>query len=381
MTLTGLALKNAFLRNPMRSILTIAGVFVAALAFVFIRTVLDAWHASSEASAADRLVTRNAISLTQQLPLSYRDRIAAVPGVAKITFSQWFGGYYKDKRNFFANYAIDAKSVFDVFQLRIASGSKEDFQRDRNACLIGKKLVTKFGFKLGDQIPMVTEIFPGDWKFRVAAIYEADDASLENALMFQWARLNEGQRVKDMVGLYTVAVQNASESPRIAKAIDAMFANSEFETHTETEKSFRLQFLTGSAAILGALEAVSLVILVIMALILGNTLAMGLRERTSELGAMRAIGFMPRHVQQLAWIEGAALGLAGGLAGVAAANPMLNVFGRAMNEFGFLVGIRFKPLTGTMALVLSVAIGFLASAIPAWSAARMEVVNALRRQE
>jgi putative ABC transport system permease protein len=108
---------------------------------------------------------------------------------------------------------------------------------------------------------------------------------------------------------------------------------------------------------------------------------MGLRERTSELGALRAIGFLPRHVQQLAWIEGAALGLIGGLLGVALANPILNGFGKALNEFGFLAGVGFKPSTGAMALILATAIGFLASAVPAWSAARMEVVNALRRQE
>ena len=384
MTLAGLAVKNAFFRNRTRSLLTIAGVFIAALAFVFIRTVLDAWNSSSEASAADRLVTRNAISLTQPLPLSYRERIANVPGVSKVTYSNWFGGYYKDKRNFFANFAVDASTALDVFEIRIVGGSKEAFIQDRNACIIGKKIADKYGLKVGDMLPMVSEIYPGqDWKFKIAAIMEAEDASVGNTMYFQWARLNEGMPParKDQVGLYTTLVSNAAESPRISKAIDTLFANSDYETHSETEKSFRLTFVSGSSAILAALQAVSLVILVIMALILGNTLAMGLRERTSELGAMRAIGFLPIHVQQLAWIEGASLGLIGGLLGVALANPMLNGFGKAMAEFGFLAGLGFKPLTGALAVVLATAIGFIASAIPAWSAARMEVVSALRRQE
>jgi len=383
-TLAGLAVRNAFFRNRTRSLLTIAGVFIAALAFVFIRTVLDAWNSSSEASAADRLVTRNAISLTQPLPLSYRERIANVPGVSRVTYSNWFGGYYKDKRNFFANFAVDASTALDVFQIRIVAGSKEAFIQDRNACIIGKKIADKYGLKVGDQLPMVSEIYPGqDWKFKIAAIMEAEDASVGNTMYFQWARLNEGMPParKDQVGIYTTLVSSAADSPRISKAIDTLFANSDYETHSETEKSFRLTFVSGSSAILAALQAVSLVILVIMALILGNTLAMGLRERTSELGAMRAIGFLPIHVQQLAWIEGASLGLIGGLLGVALANPMLNGFGKAMAEFGFLAGLGFKPLTGAIAVVLATAIGFVASAIPAWSAARMEVVSALRRQE
>lgn len=383
MTLAGLAIRNAFFRNRTRSLLTIAGVFIAALAFVFIRTVLDAWYAGSEASAADRLVTRNAISLTQPLPLSYRDRIANVPGISKVTYSNWFGGYYKDKRNFFANFAIDAATAFDVFQLKLVKGAREDFIQDRNGCIVGKKLADKFGFKIGDQLPMVSEIYPGDWKFRVVGIIEADDASVANSMYFQWARLNEAMPPgrKDQVGLYTTLVQNAADSPRISKAIDTLFANSDYETHSETEKSFRLQFVSGSSAILAALQAVSFVILVIMALILGNTLAMGLRERTSELGAMRAIGFLPIHVQQLAWIEGASLGFIGGALGVLLANPMLNGFGKVLAGFGFLSGLGFKPLTGALAIGLATAIGFVASAIPAWSAARMEVVSALRRQE
>jgi putative ABC transport system permease protein len=382
-TLFGLGIRNAFFRNTTRSLLTMAGVFVAALAFVFLRTVLDAWYANSEASAADRLVTRNAISLTQPLPYSYRDRVASVPGVSKVTFSNWFGGYYKDKRNFFANFAVEAPTAIEVFQIKFAQGDKNDFLQDRNSCIVGAKLASKYGFKIGDQIPMITEIYPGDWKFRVAGIVESEDASVANSMYFHWARLNEGMPPgrKDQIGLFTILVNNASESPQISKQIDQIFANSDYETHTETEKSFRLQFVSGSSAILAALQAVSLVILVIMALILGNTLAMGLRERTSELGAMRAIGFLPKHVQQLAWIEGAALGFIGGLLGVLLATPVLNGFGRALAEFGFLVGLRAKPLTSSLAVVLATSIGFLASAIPAWSAARMEVVNALRRQE
>ncbi|HET7788585.1 MAG TPA: ABC transporter permease [Myxococcales bacterium] len=384
MTLTGLALRNAFLRNKTRSFLTVLGVVLSAVAFLFLRTILTAWYSSSEASAADRIVTRNAISITQVLPLSYAARIQQVPGVTRVTWSNWFGGIYKDRKNFFAQFAIDAQSALEVFDIRFDAGSKEAFLADRNSCIVGKGLADKFGWKIGDTVPLFSEIFPGDWRFRVAGIVEgADDASIANTMYFHWARLNEGlpDRIKNTVGVFTVKVQNANDSPRVIKDIDALFANSDRETHSETEKSFRLQFVQGSSAILTALEAVSVVILVIMALILGNTLAMGLRERTSELGAMRAIGFLPRHVRRLALGEGALLGLTGGILGCLLARPVLHGVGQVAASIGFLSNVTYTLPTAAGTVAVAAALGALASAMPAVQAARMQIVDALRRQE
>jgi len=383
-TLTGLALRNAFLRNKTRAFLTVLGTTVAALAFVFLRTVLAAWYASSDASASDRVVTRNAVSLTQPLPLSYRDRIQQVPGVTKVTYSNWFGGIYKDPKNFFAKFATDAPSALDVFNIRFLQGTKQDYLADRNSCIVGKKLADRYGFKLGETLPLQGDIYPGEWRFRIAGIIDSpDDESLANTMYFHWQRLNEGVPAgrKDLVGVYTITVADAARSPEVVRAIDALFANSDNETHTETEKSFRLQFVQGSSAIIAALEVVSGVILLIMALILGNTLAMGLRERTPELGAMRAIGFLPRHVGAISLAEGALLGLTGGALGVLFAGPVLIGFGKALSSLGFLTGISFKPGTAALTVVCAAVIGALASAFPAWQAGRMQVVNALRRQE
>lgn len=384
MTLTGFALRNAFLRNKTRSFLTIAGTVVAALAFVFLRTLLAAWYADSESSASDRIVTRNAISITQPLPLSYRDRIAQVPGVSKVTYSNWFGGIYKEPKNFFAQFALDGKTALDVFNIRFVQGTREAFLDDRNSCIVGKKLAERFDFKIGDTIPLQGDIYPGDWRFKVVGLIESpEDQSVASTMYFHWQRLNEGldDRRKNQVGIYTMTVANAADSPRAIRDIDALFANSDNETHTETEKAFRLQFVTGSSAILGALQAVSFVILAIMALILGNTLAMGLRERTSELGAMRAIGFLPRHVHLLAVSEGALLGFSGGLLGILVAKPLLNGFGQLMSSMGFLANMGFKLDTAILTIGTATVLGALASAWPAWSAGRMDVVTALRRQE
>jgi len=383
-TLAGLSVRNAFLRNKTRAFLTVLGVVITTVAFLFLRTVLTAWYASSEASSADRIVTRNAISLTQSLPLAYSDRIAQVPGVTRLTWSNWFGGIYKDRKNFFAQFAIDPLSALEVFDIRFVQGNKTDFLGDRNACIVGKGLAEKFGWKVGDTVPLFSEIYPGDWKFRIAGVIEgADDASIANTMYFHWARLNEGlpDRIKNSVGVFTMKVANANDSPRVIRDVDALFANSEAETHTETEKAFRLQFVTGSSAILTALQVVSAVILVIMALILGNTMAMGLRERTGELGVMRAIGFLPKDVQALAFREGAMLGALGGIVGCLLAQPVLRGVGRAAASIGFLSNVSYTLSTAAMTVAIAALIGAAASALPAVQAARMEIVNALRRQE
>jgi putative ABC transport system permease protein len=383
-TLAGLSVRNAFLRNKTRAFLTVLGVVITTVAFLFLRTVLTAWYASSEASSADRIVTRNAISLTQSLPLAYSDRIAQVPGVTRLTWSNWFGGIYKDRKNFFAQFAIDPVSALEVFDIRFVQGNKADFLGDRNACIVGKGLAEKFGWKVGDTVPLFSEIYPGDWKFRIAGVIEgADDASIANTMYFHWARLNEGlpDRIKNSVGVFTMKVANANDSPRVIRDVDALFANSEAETHTETEKAFRLQFVTGSSAILTALQVVSAVILVIMALILGNTMAMGLRERTGELGVMRAIGFLPKDVRALALREGAMLGALGGVIGCLLAQPVLRGVGRAAASIGFLSNVSYTLPTAAMTVAIAALIGAAASALPAVQAARMEIVNALRRQE
>jgi putative ABC transport system permease protein len=383
-TLAGLALRNTFMRNKTRAFLTVLGTIVAALAFVFLRSILTAWYASSEASAADRVVTRNAVSLINPLPLSYRERIAAVRGVTQVTYSNWFGGYYKDRKNFFANFAIEPKTALEVFDLRFLEGTAQAFIADRNSCIVGKGLAQRFGWKRGDVVPLISEIYPGDWRFTIAGIvYSKDDETIANNLFFHWARLNEGlpPTRKDTVGLFTIKIANPNDSTRVIRDVDALFANSDNETHSETEKAFRLNFVAGSSAILTALEVVSVVILVIMALILGNTLAMGLRERTSELGTMRAIGFLPRQVQLLSLAEGALLGAVGGILGVAAARPALAFTHQILTLFGFAFPLPMRPGIAVATVLVSAVIGSVASVFPAWQAGRLDVVSALRRQE
>jgi putative ABC transport system permease protein len=383
-TLPGLALRNAFLRNKTRSFLTVLGVVIMTVFFLFLRSFLGAWYASSEASAADRVVTRNAISLTQSLPISYVARVTNVPGVTRVTWSNWFGGIYKDPKNFFARFAVDAPTALEVFNIRFVEGSKEAWLADRNSCIVGKTLARTYHFKLGDEIPLLGDIYPGEWRFKVAGIVEGtDDESIAGTMYFHYARLNENQKglLKDRIGVITATIANPNDSPRVSKAIDELFANSDTETHTETEKAFRLQFVTGSGALLTALQTLSFAVLLIIALILANTLAMGLRERTSEVGTMRALGFLPAHVLRLSSVEGALLGGVGGAVGAVVATPLLFGAGKAMAEIGFLSGLAVKLPVAIATVLVAAAIGALAGALPGVRAARMAIVDALRRQE
>ena len=162
MTLTTLALRNALFRNKTRSLLTVLGTMMAALCFIFLRTVLTAWYANAEASSSDRVVSRNAISLTQPMPLAYAEKVRQIPGVTAVTWMNWFGGIYQDRKNFFAQFAIDPKSGTDVFEFKFLGGSRADFEGDRNGCLLGTKLAEKYGWKLGDTVPLQGDIYPGD---------------------------------------------------------------------------------------------------------------------------------------------------------------------------------------------------------------------------
>src|SRR3954469_1249345 len=165
MTLAGVALRNAFLRNKTRSSLTVLGVILSAVAFLFLRTVLTAWYSSAEASSADRVVTRNAISIINPLPLSYAQRIAQVPGVTRVSWSNWFGGIYKDRKNFFAQFAIDAPSALEVFSLRFLQGTKEDFFADRNACIVGKGRRTSTAGSWATPFPSSARSIPATGSF------------------------------------------------------------------------------------------------------------------------------------------------------------------------------------------------------------------------
>ncbi len=379
MTLPGLAFRNGLLRNKTRAALTILGVAALTMAFVFIRTVVSAFDAGPASARADRLVVRNRISLQFALPVADFDKIKAVPGVTRATYSSWFGGTYLDPRNFFAKFAIDESTYFDVYpEDVVAPEALAAFKGDRTGCLIGEGLAAKFGFKVGDTLKIKGDIFPGDWAFHVDGTYASTDAFANSSMLFHWKYLDAQLPAERQgkVGAFDLVVADPTRGPEVASAIDALFRSSASETQTESEKTFLLAFVSGSGAIVGALQTVSFVLLVILLLILGNTVLMALRERTNELGVLRTLGFHPSHLLSLSLQEGVWLSLVGGVLGVAVAPPMVK--GLAAATQGFINGdLAWKWIAPALGMAL--AMGLLASFWPAYRASKVDIVQALRR--
>jgi putative ABC transport system permease protein len=380
MTLTTLALRNTF-RNRTRAFLTMGGVAVLTVAFVFLRTIVSSYYSGREQARTDRLVVRNRVSFIVPLPVAYFEKIQAVPGVAAVTYSNWFGGTYIDSRHFFARFAVDPDTYFEVYnEIKISPDDLAAFKSERTVCLVGTGLAERYGFKKGDVIHLKGDIYPGDWAFTVRGTFTGNNNFVSNSMYIPWKTIDQSlpEARRGQAGMYAVLVKNPDESPQIAKAIDAVFANSANETQSESEQAFTLSMMAGSATIVHALEVISLVLLVIMLLILGNTLAMAVRERTGELAVLRTLGFRPRQLLALCLSEGLLLSALGGLLGILLTRPVIAGFVRVASGF---MGVPLPNRWTGPALLTAVIVGLLAAAIPSIQAARVDIVTALRRTE
>lgn len=384
MLLIKLALRNAF-RHRLRSVLTILGVMVAILAFGLLRTVIDAWYAGVEASSANRLVTRNAISMTFTLPLAYKEKIRAVPGVTQVCAGNWFGGIYIDEKNFFPNLAYEPKALLELYpELVIDDPNQKDaFLRDRKGCLVGAKLAKRFGWKVGDNITLKGTIFPGDWDMTIRAIYRGGRANTdETQLFFHWAYLDETMRQNfpqraGQVGFYLVGIRDADRAADIAKTIDDQFANSLAETLTETEKAFQMSFVSMSEAIILAIRLVSFVVVLIILAVAANTMAMSARERTGEYAVLKTLGFGAGTVALLIGGEALVISLAGAGLGLALIIPCAKAFAAFMTDFFPVFTV--SDTTIVFGMLAGLGVGVLSGIYPAWYAARVRIAEALRK--
>jgi len=377
-----LVLRNA-LRHKLRTTLTMIGIVVAIVAFGLLRTIVDAWYAGAESSSSARLVTRSAISLVFSLPLNYAQKLRQVPGVASVGWANWFGGVYITESNFFPQFAIDGATYLDMYpEFRLTAEERKAFLVDRQGAIAGRKIADKFGWKVGDQIPIRGTIFPGTWTFTLRAIYDGADAKVdETQFFFHWDYLNEAVKKRfprraDQVGFYLIEIRDPGEAAEISQRVDTTFKNSLAETLTETEKAFQLGFVAMTEAILVAIQAVSWVIIVIIMAVMANTMAMTARERYSEYATMKAIGFSNGFVARLIFAESIAIALAGGALGIALTFPIAAWFGGLM---GTLFPVFFiSDETLLMQIGAAVIVGVVAALIPAWRAAQVRIVDGLR---
>jgi putative ABC transport system permease protein len=377
-----LILKNIF-RARLRSALTLLGLVVAVLAFGLLRTVVDAWYAGSEAASANRLITRNAISLTFTLPTYYRERIRSIDSVEKISMSNWFGGIYQEPKNFFPQFAVTLPQHFEIYnEYLLPLEQMQAMQRDRTGTIVGRSLANQFGWQLGDRIPIQGTIYPGTWEFTVRGIFDGrDEGTLTRQMYFHWDYLNERMkqsfpRAADRAGVFVVSINDSQRSAEISELIDKEFKNSLAETLTETEKAFQLGFVAQSEAIIAAIRVVSFVVIIIILAVVANTMAMAARERTSEYATLKALGFPPSFVSRLVIGESLAITLLGALIGIALSVPVAAFFKSLVGSV-FPV-FRISQETFTWQFASMVVVGILAAIVPAIRSARIKIVDGLR---
>ncbi|HBH62094.1 MAG TPA: ABC transporter ATP-binding protein [Nitrospiraceae bacterium] len=380
-----LVLRNTF-RHTLRTSLTILSIIIALVAFGLLRTVINSWYAGVDASSASRLVTRNAISLMFPLPLSYRDKIRAVDGVKTVSYGNWFGGIYKDRKNFFANFAVDPKTYFQLNNEFMLTPEEHDaFIRDRKGFVAGRKLAKKFGWKIGDSVPLEGTIFPGSWEFVLRGIYKGKEKNTDESLFFfHWEYLNETLRKTmplraDKVGFYMVGVKDPARAVDVTVAIDRIFKNSLAETLTETEKAFQLSFISMSEAVIIAIRLVSLVVIIIIMAVAANTMAMTVRERTREYAVFKTLGFGAFRITAMIFGESLLITMTGCVLGIVLTYPAAGAFGRALGDYFPIFEVDNNIFT--VYVGASLLVGVTAAVLPAWKAIRITIAEGLRRIE
>jgi putative ABC transport system permease protein len=371
------------LRNRLRTSLTLVGLVVAILAFGVLQTVVKTWYAGVEGAVPSRLLTRNAISFALPLPQAYHKRISAVEGVRRVTYMSWFGGIYKDPKNFFPQFAIDAASYLDMFpDIVVSDKVRSAFLGDRRGAIVGRKLANRYGLKPGDVIQLRGTIFPGNWEFVIRGVFDGRDRKTDTSqLFFHWDYLNETLRVRskaqaDQVGIFAVEAVSINRVADVSQAIDGVFRNSLAETLTETERAFQIGFMKQTEAILISIRIVSFVVIFIILAVMANTMAMTARERFREYATLKAIGFSPGYVARLILGESVVLALIGGAIAIGLTPPVAARLAELSATLfpTLIVSVRTVIFQALAALV----VGVLAAVLPMRQAARVNIVNGLR---
>jgi putative ABC transport system permease protein len=366
-------------RKKVRTTLTIGSFAVALFLFGLLVAIRGAFNQGVEVAGADRLVVINKVSIIQPLPIAYRDKIAQVPGVKAVTYASWFGGIYQDEKNFFPQMAIDPETWRAMYpEFKVPDDEWEAFLKDLRGCIAGAATAKRFGWKIGDRIPIKGSYLPGIWEFDLKGIYTGarpDDDTTQFWFQRKYLEENGPQWYKGDVGWYVVRVANPDDAGKVIGAIDGRFANSPWETKTETEKAFAASFAKQMGNIEFLVLTIGSVVFFTLLLVTGNTMAIAVRERVGELAVLKTVGFGDTLVLRLVLAEALVVALIGGALGIVAAkaaSPGLS--GTLPGMVVYLPGASLG-----VGLALALLIGLLAGALPAVSAMRLNVVDALRR--
>lgn len=372
-------------RKKLRTALTFLSIFVAFLLFAFLGAMKEALAGGVNIAGKDRLITRHKVSLIQTLPESYKNRIKAKPGVSAVVHQTWFGGIYQDdSKNFFGTFPVEPEAFLDMFpEYVVKPEEKQAWLATRTGAIVGRMTADRFKWKIGDRIPIKSPIWgqPAgleQWEFDIVGIYDgAKKGADTSSLFFRYDYFEEArQRNKGQVGWYAVRVADPEKAGEVAAAIDADFENSPYETKTEPEGAFAAGFAQQIGDIATIVMAVVGAVFFTILLVAGNTMAQSVRERTNELGVLKAMGFTNLRVLLLVLVESCLIAVLAGFAGLGVA-WLVTLGGSPAPQ---MLPIFFIPTNSlVVGAVLAIALGLAAGALPAWQAMRLKISEALRR--
>jgi putative ABC transport system permease protein len=377
--------KNLF-RKKLRAILMIVSILVAFLIFGMLASFYRAFTAGEDTAAADRLVVVNKINFTQPLPIAYFNRVRGVEGVRQVAHLNWFGGYYQDPKNFLIVMAVEPQTYMDVYgkDVVIPAEAQQAFLRERTGALIGETLARKWGWKVGDRIPVASNIFSQKsgsrtWDFTIVGIFTPRTPQIDtNFMVFQYAYFDETRSFgKDQIGWMVLQTTSPAVNDRVAKAIDQMFVNSSYETATDTEKAFNKAFAAqlGNIALIVTLVVGAAFVTILM--IVGNTMALSIRERTREIGVLKTLGFSGPRILTMVLGESVLLALLGGIPGLAIAAGIAMALRNSLSNVAPAFAV--SPTIILQGLALMIALGLITGIIPALNAMRLKIATALGR--
>jgi putative ABC transport system permease protein len=373
------------LRRKIRTIFTVLSIFIAFLLFGVLMALRAAFSMGIELAGADRLMVLNKISIIMPLPESYGERVRMIDGVKDVTHANWFGGYYRETKNAFANMAVEPESWLRMYpEFNLPEDQKKAWLTDRTGAIVGFDTAKRFGWKVGDRIPLEATIFRRSdnraWEFTIDGIYDSPVKGTDKTqLFFHYDYLSEVLRnvgLSGQVGWYVLKVANPDRSPEIAKKIDTMFSNSPAETKTDSEKAFVAGFANqvGNIGLITQLVAAAAILMIL--LITANTMAQSIRERTGEIAVLKTLGYGDGRVLSMVLLESCFIAFVGGATGLAVAWGLISM---GDPTGGFLPRFYFPIRDLILGVALVFALGVVAGAFPAWQAGRLRIVEALRR--
>ena len=375
-------------RRKFRTIFTIGAVFFAFMLFGVLMAIRSAFGMNLQLAGQERLMTIDKVSIINPLPASYESRIKLVKGVTDITHANWFGGYYQDVRNQFATFATEPESWLRIYhkEYEVPDDQKKAFIADRTGALVGIDTAKKYGFKVGQKIPINGTIYRrpdgGPWEFTIDGIYDshikgADKTQLLFNYLYLRETIPEQSGFRDKYNWYVLTVDNPDRSAEIAGAIDTMFANSPNETKTNTEKAFVSDWAKQIGDIGQIMMWIVGMAMFTILLVTGNTMAQAIRERTNELAVLKTLGFPDGRILWMVLAESMLIALLGGGAGIVLSYILISGAGDPTG--GLLPAFYFPTPSVVLGMVLVLALGVGSGLLPAWQAGRLRIVDALRR--